>query len=63
MSALREIVEGGHQVVLAGPDRIEAERAHGPRLLQRLGEPLGRIVALPMLRVQVDAELYVLLSA
>jgi hypothetical protein len=58
MSALREIVEGGHEVVLAGPDRIEAERADEPRLLQRLGEPPGGIVALAMLRVEVDAELH-----
>ena len=39
---LREIVEPRYEVVLAGPDRIEAERAHEPRLLQRLGEaPAG----------------------
>src|SRR5438445_337189 len=55
---VREIVEARHEVVLAGPDRIEAERADEPRLLQRLGEPPGGIVALAMLRVQIDAELH-----
>jgi hypothetical protein len=56
-------VEAGHEVVLAGPDRIEAERADEPRLLQRLGESPGRIVALAMLRVEIDAEIRRRISA
>jgi hypothetical protein len=52
-------VESGRGVVLATPDRVEAERADEAHLLHRLGEAPGRIVAGRVLRVQVDAELHV----
>ena len=44
-------------VVLAGPDRVKAERTNKAHLLQRFGEPTGRIIACRVLRVQVDAKL------
>ena len=55
---LREEVEARRDVMLAGPDRIEAERADQAHLLQRLGQAAGGIVAGRVLRVQVDAELH-----
>src|SRR5262249_27096569 len=54
---LRIKMETRRRVMLARPDRIEAERADQPRLLERLGEPPRRIVALGMLRVEINAEL------
>jgi hypothetical protein len=44
-------------MVLAAPDRVEAERADEPRLLDRLREAPRRVVGLRMLRVQVDPAL------
>ena len=43
-------LEEGDGLVLAGPYRVEAEGADQPRLLRRLGETPGRIVALRMLQ-------------
>ena len=54
----RKIVEPGRRMVLAAPDRVEAERADEPRLLDRLREAPRRVVGLRMLRVQVDPELH-----
>ena len=54
---LREEVKTRRDVVLAGPDRVEAERTNKAYLLQRLGEVAGRIIAHRVLRVQIDAEL------
>jgi hypothetical protein len=54
----REVVEAGGDVVLAAPDRVEAERADQARLLHRLREPARRIVARRVLRVEIDAELH-----
>jgi len=54
---LREEVEARRDVVLAGPYRVEAERTNEPNLLNRLGEATGRIVALRVLGVEIDAEL------
>src|SRR6185312_14993367 len=47
----------GGGVVLAGPDRVKAERTNKAHLLQRFGETTGRIIASRVLRVQVDAKL------
>jgi alkanesulfonate monooxygenase SsuD/methylene tetrahydromethanopterin reductase-like flavin-dependent oxidoreductase (luciferase family) len=55
---LRKEVEAGRHMVLAGPDRIEPERADQAHLLHRLGEAAGRVVARRVLRVQVDAKLH-----
>ena len=55
---LRKIMKARHEMVLAGPDRIEAERADELHLLDRLRESPGGIVAFPMLRVEIDAELH-----
>ena len=43
--------------MLAGPDRVKAERTNKAHLLQRFGETTGRIIAYRVLRVQVDAKL------
>jgi hypothetical protein len=50
-------VEARGDVVLAGPDRVKAERMNKAHLLQRFGETTGRIIACRVLRVQVDAKL------
>ena len=55
---LRKEVEPRGDVVLAGPDRVEAQRANKPDLLQRLGEAPGRIVARGVLGIEIDAELH-----
>ena len=60
---LREEVEAGRDMMLAGPDRIEAEGADQAHLLQRLGEAAGGVVARGVLRVQVDAELHGIASS
>jgi hypothetical protein len=49
-------VEARRNVMLAGPDRIEAEGANETHLLQGFGIAASRIVAGGMLRVEVDAE-------
>jgi len=54
---LREEVETRRDVMFAGPYRVEAERANEPNLLNCLGEPADRIVALRVLGVEIDAEL------
>ena len=55
---LRKEVEARGDVVLAGPDRVKAERADKAHLLHRFGETAGGIVACRVLRVQVDANLH-----
>ena len=54
----REVVEARRRVVLAAPDRVEAERADEARLLERLREAARGIVAGGVLRVEIDAELH-----
>ncbi len=54
----REVVKAGRRVVLAAPQRVEAERADEAHLLDGLGKAAGGIVARGMLRVQIDAELH-----
>src|SRR4029453_1884873 len=54
----REVVEARRGVVLAAPDRVEAERADHARLLERLREAARGVVADGMLRVQIHPELH-----
>jgi len=54
----RELVHGGHHVMLASPDGVEAELADQARLLEGLREAPSGIVAGRMLRVHIDAELH-----
>jgi hypothetical protein len=54
-------VEARRDVVLAGPDRVKAERTNQPHLLHCFGETAGRIIGCRVLRVQVDAELQCML--
>src|ERR1700730_18578363 len=44
--------------MLPGPDRVEGERAGKPHLLHHFGEAADGVVALGLLRVEVDAELH-----
>jgi hypothetical protein len=54
----REIVIVVGDVVLAAPDRIEAELLEEADLLDRLGEAPARIVRAGVLRVEIDPEFH-----
>jgi hypothetical protein len=54
----RKVVEARRGVMLAAPDRVEAERADEPGLLERLREAARGIVAGGVLGVEINAELH-----
>jgi hypothetical protein len=55
---LWEVVEPGRDVMLASPDRIEAEAGDQPSLLKRFRHAARRIFGLWMLRIEIDTELH-----